>query len=113
MYYYNEKYYSEIEDIIQGIDLDCMDESESIEVENCTLQPIITLNEDVIINSLESDLEERYSEDDGESEFNQIKEVLKKNIDFDKLNSELPKLWYPNNTFETYNKGQLIAILIS
>lgn len=111
MYYYSEKYYDQIKDVAQNLDLYAMSEDATIQVEKCVLQPIVTLNADIVVNGLESELEERYSENDGESEFNQIKEVLKRNIDFKKINSELPRLWYRNNVLETYTKSQLIAFL--
>jgi len=111
MYYYNENFYSEVEEIIEDLDLDGMAENGTIKVENCTLEPIIELSANLIAESLYNDLEERHSEDRSEEELKQIIEVLKQNIDFEKLNSELPKLWYPNNTFETYSKTQLLSFL--
>ena len=111
MYYYNENFYSEVEEIIEDLDLDCMDENETLKVENCDLEPIITLTAKLIVDSLENHLEERHSENCAEIEYNRIVAVLKQNIDFDKINSELPKLWYPNNTFETFSKAQLLSFL--
>lgn len=40
-----------------------------------------------------------------------IIKVFNDNIDFKKINSELPKLCYPNNTFEIYTKAQLLELL--
>ena len=111
MYYFNDKFYNEVEEIIEDLDLDCMDENATIKVENCDLEPIITLNANLIVDSLENHLEDRYSEYRAETEYKRIVNVLKQNIDFDKINSELPKLWYPNNTFETYSKAQLLSFL--
>ena len=111
MYYYNETFYNEISEIIEEWDFEQVGESFTLKVENCDLEPIITLNAVLIADSLKSDLEERHSENCAEIEYNRIVAVLKQNIDFDKINSELPKLWYPNNTFETYSKAQLLSFL--
>ena len=111
MYYYNENFYTAVEEIIEDIDIDCMEENDTIKVENCDLEPIITLTAELIIDSLERNLEERHSEDNANEEYNRIVAVLKQNIDFEKLNSELPKLWYPNGTFETFSKAELISFL--
>ena len=87
MYYYNENFYNEVEEIIEDLDLDEMDENSILKVENCDLEPIITLTAELIADSLENNLEERHSENCAEIEYNRIIAVLKKNIDFDKINS--------------------------
>ena len=111
MYHYNDRFYNEISEIIEDWDFEQVGESFTLKVENCDLEPIITLTADLIADSIENHLEERHSEDCAEIEYNRIIAVLKQNIDFDKINSELPKLWYPNNTFETYSKAQLLSFL--
>lgn len=111
MYYYNENFYYQIADIIEDLDLDAMTETEILKVENCTEEPIITLSARLIADSLESNLEERHSENNADGELEKIIKVLNNNIDFNKINSELPKLWYPNNTFETFTKKQLIDLI--
>lgn len=60
MYYYNENFYYQIEDIIEDLDLETMRETEIIKVENCTEEPIITLSARLIADSLESNLEESH-----------------------------------------------------
>ena len=110
MYYYNENFYDDINEIITDWALLGINDDEIIKVENCTLEPIVTLTAELIAESLEGELEERLSEDNYEGELNQIIAALKNNIDFDKLNSKMPKLWYPNGTFESFTKAELIAI---
>ena len=110
MYYYNENFYDEINQIITDWALCGINDDEIIKVENCTLEPIITLTAELIAESLEDELEERFSEDNDEDEFKRIIAALKNNIDFDKLNSKMPKLWYPNGTFESFTKAELIKI---
>jgi len=110
MYYYNEKYYYQIADIIEEWDFDAIPEAEVLKVENCTEEPIITLTAELIADCLESHLEERHSENNEEREYEQIIKVLKENIHFETINSRLPKLWYPNNTFQTFTKKQLLEL---
>jgi hypothetical protein len=110
MYYYNDDFYSDIEEIIEDWDLDEMKEDETIRVENSNLEPIITLTADLIAESLEVHLDERHSELHAEREYKEIVKALNDNIDFDKVNSQLPKLFYPNNTFEVFTKAELITL---
>jgi hypothetical protein len=110
MYYYNENFYDEIREIIEDYDFDSFPDDEILKVENCTLEPIITLTAELIADCLENHLEERHSELDAENELKQIIATLKRNIDFDKLNNDMPELWYPNGTFERFTKAELIEI---
>jgi len=109
MYYYNENFYDEISDIVEDWDFEQVGESFTLKVENCTLEPIIELSAELIADSLEGDLEERHSEHDAEDELNKIIRALKENIDFEKLNSDMPKLWYPNSTFIYLSKAELLS----
>lgn len=111
MYYYNEIFYNEISEIIEDWDFDAIPETETLKVENCTQEPIITLTAEMIADCLENHLEERHSEDNAERELKKIIEVLKQNIHFETVNSKLPKLWYPNNTFTTFSMKQLSSFL--
>ncbi|MEA4975420.1 MAG: hypothetical protein VB046_06760 [Paludibacter sp.] len=110
MYYYNDDFYSEIEEIIEDLDLDKMKEDETIRVENSTLEPIVTLSAELIAESLDDYLCDRYSELYAEEECKEIIKALNDNIDFNKLNSQLPKLYYPNNTFKVLTKSDLITL---
>ena len=111
MYYYKEIFYNEISEIIEDWDFDQVGESFTLKVENCTLEPIIKLTAELIADSLENHLEERHSEDCAEIELKRIITAMKHNIDFEKLNSDMPKLWYPNNTFSTFSKAELLYFL--
>lgn len=111
MYYYNETFYSDLTELAEDIDIEAMNDTDTIKVCNCNLEPIVTLSADLIAENLYNDLEERHSEWNAEGELNEIIEALKRNIDFDKLNSELPILWYENNTFKLYSKAELLPFL--
>ena len=111
MIYFNGNFYDQIEDVIEDIDLESFDEAEVLKIENCTLEPIIHLDAEILVDRLEDILCDRHSENNATEEQKEIIEVLKRNINFEKLNSELPKLWFPNNTFETYSKPQILSLL--
>ena len=105
---YNDNYYDELSDIIEDIDVESLKEGDVIKCGNCTLEPIITLTANMIVDSLENHLEERHSEDNVQEELQQITNVLKENIDFDKINSLLPKLWYPNGKEIVFTYEQIM-----
>jgi len=111
MYYYNEKFYNEVEEIIEDLDLDEMDEGETIKIYDCIEEPIYTISAEKIAEMYVEIDEERHSEDNFEAEHNAIVKVLSENIDFDKINAEMPTLWYSKKTFKLYSKMHLIAFL--
>lgn len=111
MYYYNEKFYYEVEEIVDDLDLDEMNEGDTIKVFDCNEEPIHTFSADIIAELIRDSQEERYSEDDSEAEHEAIVKILSENIDFDKINSEIPTLWYPQKTFKLYSKAELLSFL--
>lgn len=111
MYYLDDNFYHQLEDIVDDLDLEVMSDTDTIKVENCALEPIITLSAEILADYLEGYLEERHSENNQDEELDKIIQVFKNNIDFEKINSELPKLYYPNNTFVTLTKQELITLL--
>jgi len=95
-FFYNGEFYSDIESFInQNFD----DESEIHELSNdklflCThskLEPIIKLDAEWICGRIDDD---RFSENDSDNEYEEILKTIDENIDFSKVNSLFPKLYY-------------------
>ena len=57
------------------------------------LEPILKLSAEWIAERID---DERFSENNNENEVEKIMKVLSGNIDFDKINALLPKLYYEN-----------------
>lgn len=114
MYCINDRFFDEIEDVIEHIievedkELEDLPDDYTIEVECCNHEPIFQLDSSSLYDMLVNNFEERSSED-GE-EWGGIEEILKKHIDFESLNKRIPKLWFPNGRVEIYSKNQLIEL---
>lgn len=94
-FFWGEDFYSELWDLIDYFDRNEIweefQENESIKLYQATEEPIIVFNADIIAENLDS---QRFSEHEDEKEFKIILKALNECIDFDKLNSMIPKLWY-------------------
>ena len=75
-------------------------------MEDCDLEPIGVLSVDLLTELLMDKWEDRQSEDG--LEYDKIEKVIKENIDFDKINELLPKLYYPNGKEITFTYEQLM-----
>jgi chemotaxis methyl-accepting protein methylase len=64
---------------------------------------------DFLAESLYDANEERYSEDAPQDL--DVKKALNECIDFEKLNSMIPKLWYPNGKFQLITKADLLEFI--
>jgi len=104
--YYNENFYHELSDLVADIDLDMLKAGDTITVEDCDLEPIGVLSVDLLTELLMDKWEDRQSEDG--LEYDKIEKVIKENIDFDKINELLPKLYYPNGKEITFTYEQLM-----
>jgi len=88
MYIYKERFYSQLEYIREALE-----QGETAEVELCTLEFIVVINGDYIVDRID---EERFSEEFDIEEREEIAKILNDNIDWDKINLLLPKIYYPN-----------------
>jgi hypothetical protein len=97
-FFYNDNFYSDMESFIhENFD----DESEITELDDdklflckgSKLEPILKLSAEWIAERID---DERFSENNNENEVEKIMKVLSGNIDFDKINALLPKLYYEN-----------------
>lgn len=103
---YEDKYYEDFSDLVEDLDVESMRTGDIIECEDCSLEPIMKLDADKLLDCTESYWEERTSEDG--DEYEKILKVFEDNIDFTKLNSLLPKLWYPNGKEIIFTYEQII-----
>jgi hypothetical protein len=101
--FYNEKYYSEIEEILLEEDWQTEEDlPDHIEVYEAHNEPIVKLSAQWIVEHID---EERFTEDGCEIE--SVEDILNKYIDFQKVNSMIPKLWYEGRKKIVLTKEQL------
>lgn len=97
-FFYNNDFYRDLESFIQEA---FEDEDEIQELEDdkeflCKgsfLEPIITISAEWITNRIDDD---RFSESNSDDECEKTTKILDDNIDYDKINALLPKLYYEN-----------------
>jgi len=93
VFVYNDKFYYEIGDLLDDYDIENPQDIEddmSFTIYPCQLEPLVTLSADWIMDRID---EERFSEEGDESE--KVADTLLKYIDFEKVNSMMPKMYYP------------------
>jgi len=110
-FFYDDTFCSDLEDLANVFDIDEYNVNElkddwQVKVEMSDLEPIFYVDADSLCQLLADANEDRLSEDFDE-EANILK-ALKECIDFEKLKEALPKLYYPNNEFQTITKKDLV-----
>jgi len=111
MYAIDDRFFSEIQDIAEYLEYEFLVEQADdfqVEAHECDLQFIVQLDGYIIAETAIE--EERLSEDGDEKE--DIAKILNDNIDFDKINALMPKLWYPSDRKVIFTKAELIAEII-
>jgi hypothetical protein len=109
-FFYNDTYYHNLEDLAS----DCEDmmkevsDDEEIEIGLSDEAPIVQLSPSWILDRINEDA---FCEDTYERDSEKIKKILEKNIDFQKLNEEIPKLFYGNNKTLKIRIGELKTYL--
>ncbi len=115
-FFIEEKFYSGIDVLIDDIlyDEDCeiedLDENYEIEIGLTDLEPIFKLEMDFVVSTIMQNTDrwaERFPESDDDLD-KEIEEAIKASIDIDKLNSLLPKLYYPNGKYKKLTKKDLL-----
>lgn len=102
-FFYDEEFYSDIENLMSDLDLNTIEDVQNLEDDyslECTksiIEPIFTLSAQWILERID---EERFSESG--NELDSLEKTITENIDFDKVNSLIPKLCY-----ETKEKFQI------
>lgn len=114
MYCIEDRFYNDINEIIddiidwEGKELEELPDDYTIEVGLCTLEPIFQLNSEKLQEILLDSFEDRSSEDG--DEWDKVESVLQKHINFEALNNDIPKLWFPNGETEIFTKDELITL---
>jgi len=110
MYCYEDEFFEEIFDFADnGFPFDDVKDGTVFEFGLCSLEPIIKLDSESLIEVLRDANEERQSEDGDEWE--KLENILLKYIQFDSINSEMPQLWFPNGKTVEFTKEELIKIV--
>lgn len=93
-----DRFYSEIEDLIEDIldweaidDISELPEDYELEIWECFPEPIVKLSLSLILDRID---DERFPEDN-ERIGDQLINAIKSGIDFDKINTQIPVLYYP------------------
>jgi len=110
-FFYEENFCSDLEDLaflfdVNEDNVNDLKDDWQVRVELSDLEPIFSLNAEDLCQLLADTNEERLSENFDEEE--KVVKALKECIDFEKLKEKLPKLYYPNNKFETITKADLV-----
>lgn len=110
-FFYDDTFCSDLEDLANAFEIDEDNVNElkddwQVRVEMSDLEPIFNIDADNLCQLLADANEDRLSENFDEEA--KVTKALKENIDFEKLKEALPKLYYPNNKFETITKADLV-----
>ena len=110
-FFYDDKFYTDLGHLIDDIDLSEEDiinlpDDYSLDCKEATLELIITLSVDWIFDRMDQD---RFSEDGNERE--KLEKVLSENIDFEKINSLIPKLYYESRIKFKITKADILEYI--
>lgn len=112
-FFYNDNFYYELSDCINYNDWD-KEEIESypddfkLEVICSELQYIVQIDAEWITERI---CDHRFSEQNSDKEVTSIMNILNDNIDFEKINSLIPKLYYPSRKKHYFTKTDLLEAL--
>jgi hypothetical protein len=113
-FFIEETFHSDLESLIawmDNTDVEELPDNWEQKVELSDLEPIFDVNVDNLCQMLADCNEDRLNLDEEEYEEKAIKKALSESIDFNKLNSLLPKYYYPNGKFAIITKQDLINAL--
>lgn len=114
-FFVDDIFYSDIEDFLEdydiytednGLDFGVLDDDWTCKIYFTKLQYMFQLNEQRLFDILYNAHEDRFSDDDEDD--GRIIRALKECIDFDKLNSKIPKYYYPTGKPYILTKQELI-----
>lgn len=92
-FFYNGDFYSSIEDFIDEEEILTYSDDVEFHCEGSELKPIILFSVDWIVERVDDDC---FSEEYVDREYAEMRKILTKHIDFDKINSELLKGYFPD-----------------
>lgn len=110
MYELNENFFSDVTELAEYLEYEFLigqDDYYTIEVYNCDLESIGVLDAEVL--ALRVFDEDRFSED--ATEYEDLVKIFNENIDFEKINNLLPKMWYPSGNKVVFTKQELLESL--
>jgi hypothetical protein len=111
-FFYNDKFYRDIEELSEDLedlqeenDIKELPEDYKIEIYKSSLEQLVYFDIDWFFDSIDED---RYSEQGSDEEANEIQKALIDSIDFNKLNKQIPKLYYPTREKTFITKEDLL-----
>ena len=106
-FFYNDEFYDDIGSLMDAQDIDetmdGIDDQWEIECREGQLEPIVTLSVEWIMDRINPD---RYTEDGDEC--HDIADLLEQYVNYEEINTQMPKLWYPTRKKFTITKQDLI-----
>ena len=107
-FFCDDEFYRDLKTFIDinyetDFDFSSLDENYQIHCVSGLLLPIITYDVEKI-----ADLAEEFSEEYAEEEYEEIKDSISQCVDFEKLNSLIPKLYYPIGKSFSITKADLV-----
>jgi hypothetical protein len=79
-----------------------------IEADECRLEPIYDFNAKDMVRIVDED---RFSEDNYDRECSEIAKAFEESVDFEKLNSSVPMLWYPYKKIKLTKEDFLVNLI--
>jgi hypothetical protein len=109
-FFFNDQFYSDLTDLCEyegweKEDIELYDEDFKLEVYGSILEPIFQLDAEWITERID---EERFSEDGVDNEISKLTKLLESNIDFEKINSQIQKMYYSNRKKHYFTKADLL-----
>ena len=110
-FFYFQNFYSDLSDLCNFMEwdkeeLESFEDDFKIEINTSRLEPIIDLSASWIIEHID---DERFTEEG--NEVGKLVVVLNENIDFEKVNSLMPKIYYETRNKITVTKDELLKWL--
>lgn len=94
-FFVDGKFYKTIEQFVEDelcdVEIENLSEDYEVKCERSSLLPIIQYNAEMI-----AEMAEEFSEENCDDEYETILEAVRQCVDFEKLNSMIPKLYYGN-----------------
>lgn len=109
--YDDEYFFEDLYDLLEHLDITKEDvvgkpDDYCLCVNVCKLEPIFHFDADFIADCID---DERCSEYGDEK--HDVAVILAREIDFDKINSLMPKLWYPTSEKAIFSKEEILNTL--
>jgi hypothetical protein len=109
-FFYNGEFFHNLTELLEYVEWDAayianLPDDSTLVVYESDYEPIQELSADFIAQRIN---EERFSEENCDKEFIEIVNILNNNIDFEKINSLMPKLHYSTIKKHTFTKSDML-----